>query len=41
VSGPIQFDRYGDLVPHNDTYITVTFDPSSRQLRPGRTIPLP
>jgi len=41
VSGPIAFDKHGDLVPHNDTYITVTWDTKTGRMQPGKSLPLP
>lgn len=41
VSGPIAFDKHGDLVPHNDTYITVTWDTKTGKMQPGKSLPLP
>lgn len=40
MSGPISFDKHGDLIPHKDTYITVTYDPEGG-IQFGKSIPLP
>jgi hypothetical protein len=37
----VAFDSKGDLVPHDDTYIKITFDPTTGQQRNMGSIDLP
>lgn len=42
VSGPIKFDKFGDLVPHNDTYVRLSYDPTTGRVKePAPSIRLP
>lgn len=42
MSGPIRFDKYGDQVAHNQSYVRLSFDPATGRVKePAPYVALP